>query len=80
VKKIAEESHAWDKRERAQMQLPMFPAGVGEINSRLAVEKRDGQVYYLYGVVSPNRRKVTSAVWSEIRWGQSRQKSLKRTS
>jgi transposase-like protein len=33
----------------AQIQLPMFPAGVGEINSRLAVEKRDGQVYYLYG-------------------------------
>jgi hypothetical protein len=33
----------------AQMQLPMFPAGVGEINSQLAVEKRDGHVYYLYG-------------------------------
>jgi hypothetical protein len=32
-----------------QMQLPMFPAGVGEINHQLAVEKRDGQVYYLYG-------------------------------
>jgi len=31
------------------MQLPMFPAGVGEINKQLAVEKRDGQVYYLYG-------------------------------
>ena len=32
-----------------QMQLPMFPAGVSEINSRVAVEARDGQVYYVYG-------------------------------
>jgi hypothetical protein len=31
------------------MQLPIFPAGVTEINSRLAVEKRAGAVYYIYG-------------------------------
>jgi len=31
------------------MQLPIFPAGVTEINSRIAVEKRDGQLYYVYG-------------------------------
>jgi len=32
-----------------QMQLPIFPAGVTEINSRVAVEARDGQVSYVYG-------------------------------
>jgi hypothetical protein len=32
-----------------QMQLPIFPAGVTEINSRVAVEARDGQVCYVYG-------------------------------
>ena len=32
-----------------QMQLPMFPAGVTEINSRIAVEARDGRVCYVYG-------------------------------
>jgi transposase len=32
-----------------QMQLPVFPAGVTEINSRVAVEARDGQVCYVYG-------------------------------
>jgi Mor family transcriptional regulator len=32
-----------------QMQLPIFPAGVTEINNRIAVQKREGQVYYLYG-------------------------------
>ena len=32
-----------------QMQLPMFPAGVTEINSRIAVEKKDGTVYYIHG-------------------------------
>ena len=31
------------------MQLPIFPAGVTEINSRVAVEARDGQVCYVYG-------------------------------
>ena len=33
------------------MQLPMFPAGVTEINRQLAVETRDGKVYYIYGHV-----------------------------
>ena len=32
-----------------QMQLPIFPAGVTEINSRVAVEAKDGQVCYVYG-------------------------------
>jgi transposase len=32
-----------------QMQLPIFPAGVTEINSRVAVEAEDGQVCYVYG-------------------------------
>jgi hypothetical protein len=32
-----------------QMQLPIFPAGVTEINSRVAVEAKDGQVCYVHG-------------------------------
>jgi hypothetical protein len=32
-----------------QMQLPIFPAGMTEINSRVPVEARDGQVCYVYG-------------------------------
>ena len=32
-----------------QLQLPVFPAGVIEINSRVAVEAKDGQVCYVYG-------------------------------
>lgn len=32
-----------------QLQLPIFPAGVTEVNSQIAVEKREGTVYYLYG-------------------------------
>jgi hypothetical protein len=32
-----------------QMQLPIFPAGVTEINSRVAVEAQDGRVCYVYG-------------------------------
>jgi transposase len=32
-----------------QLQLPIFPAGVTEINSRIAVQKDAGTVYYLYG-------------------------------
>jgi transposase len=31
------------------MQLPIFPAGVTEINNRVAVEAKDGQVCYVYG-------------------------------
>src|SRR5437870_9564394 len=32
-----------------QMQLPIFPAGVTEINNRVAVEAKEGQVCYVYG-------------------------------
>ena len=32
-----------------QLQLPMFPAGVTEINSRIAVQKEAGKVVYLHG-------------------------------
>jgi hypothetical protein len=32
-----------------QLQLPIFPAGVTEINNRVAVEAKDGQVCYVYG-------------------------------
>ncbi|HEY6306421.1 MAG TPA: hypothetical protein VI488_08215 [Candidatus Angelobacter sp.] len=32
-----------------QMQLPIFPAGVTEINSRIAVQREAGTVYYLHG-------------------------------
>ena len=31
------------------MQLPIFPAGVTEINSRVAVEAKDGRVCYVHG-------------------------------
>jgi hypothetical protein len=32
-----------------QMQLPMFPAGVTEINRHIAVEKKAETVYYIHG-------------------------------
>jgi hypothetical protein len=32
-----------------QLQLPVFPAGVTEINGQIAVEKKDGMVYYIHG-------------------------------
>ena len=32
-----------------QLQLPMFPAGVTEINSRIAVQKEAGKVFYIHG-------------------------------
>jgi len=32
-----------------QRQLPIFPAGVIEINSSIAVQKEEGQVWYLHG-------------------------------
>jgi len=35
-----------------QLQLPMFPAGVTEINNRIAVEVEDGRVCYIYGHLS----------------------------
>ena len=33
----------------AQLELPIFPAGVTEINSRIAVQKETGRVFYLHG-------------------------------
>lgn len=33
----------------AQRQLPIFPAGVTEINHSIAVQKQDGQVWYVHG-------------------------------
>ena len=32
-----------------QLQLPIVPAGVTEINSRIAVQKEAGRVFYLHG-------------------------------
>jgi hypothetical protein len=32
-----------------QLQLPIFPAGITEINNQIAVEKRAGVVYYVHG-------------------------------
>ena len=32
-----------------QRQLPIFPAGVTEINSRIAIQKQEGQVWYIHG-------------------------------
>ena len=32
-----------------QMQLPLFPAGVTEINNRIAVQKEVGTVFYIHG-------------------------------
>jgi len=32
-----------------QLQLPMFPVGVTEINTRVAVEAKDGRVCYIHG-------------------------------
>lgn len=32
-----------------QMQLPIFPAGVTEINNQIAVQKQASKVYYFYG-------------------------------
>ena len=32
-----------------QLQLPIFPAGVTEINNRIAVESKDGHVCYVHG-------------------------------
>jgi len=32
-----------------QLQLPIFPAGVTEINNRIAVQKEEGRVFYIHG-------------------------------
>ena len=37
------------RKGMAQLQLPIFPAGVTEINARVAVESKDGRVCYVYG-------------------------------
>ena len=46
-----------------QMQLPMFPAGVTEINSRVAVDAKDGQVCYVHGHL-PVFQHEEDDVWS----------------
>jgi hypothetical protein len=35
-----------------QRQLPIFPAGVTEINNSIAVQKQEGQVWYIHGHLS----------------------------
>lgn len=37
------------ERSMPQLQLPLYPAGVTEINNRIAVRKEGGAVYYLHG-------------------------------
>src|SRR5450432_2307193 len=32
-----------------QLQLPIFPSGVTEINSQIAVQKEAGTIYYIHG-------------------------------
>jgi hypothetical protein len=32
-----------------QLQLPIFPSGVTEINSQIAVQKESGTIYYIHG-------------------------------
>ena len=34
-----------------QMQLPIFPAGLTHINNLIGFEKREGRVYYFYGIL-----------------------------
>src|ERR1700758_678273 len=46
-----------------QMQLPIFPAGFTEINNRVAVETKDGDVVYVYGHL-PVFQHEESDVWS----------------
>jgi hypothetical protein len=38
-----------DLRSGLRLQLPIFPAGVTEINNRIAVQKEAGKVSYLCG-------------------------------
>jgi hypothetical protein len=37
------------REDMPQLQLPMFPAGVTEINNRIAIEVEEGRVCYIYG-------------------------------
>ena len=46
-----------------QLQLPMFPAGVTEINTRVAVEAKDGRVCYIHGHLPVFQHDVKD-VWS----------------
>ena len=46
-----------------QLQLPIFPAGVTEINSQVAVETKDGRVCYIYGHLPVFQHEETD-VWS----------------
>lgn len=45
------------------MQLPVFPAGFTDINNRVAVEMKDGQVVYVYGHLPVFQHEETD-VWS----------------
>ena len=44
-----------------QLQLPIFPAGVTEINSRVAVEAKDGQVCDVHGHLPVFQHEETDA-------------------
>jgi len=46
-----------------QLQLPIFPAGVTEINTRVAVEAKDGRVCYIHGHL-PVFQHEEKDVWS----------------
>jgi hypothetical protein len=46
-----------------QLQLPIFPAGVTEINPRIAVQKRGSTVYYIHGHL-PVFQHQEQDVWS----------------
>jgi hypothetical protein len=46
-----------------QLQLPIYPAGVTEINSRIAVQKESGTVYYIHGHL-PVFQHAEEDVWS----------------
>ena len=46
-----------------QMQLAMFPAGVTEINSRVAMDAKDGRVCYVHGHL-PVFQHEEEDVWS----------------
>jgi transposase len=48
-KSIAEVAEGLVREGMPQLQLPMFPAGVTEINNRIAVEVEDSRVCYIYG-------------------------------
>ncbi len=46
-----------------QLQLPIFPVGVTEINTRVAVEAKDGRVCYIHGHLPVFQHEETD-VWS----------------